>query len=48
MDHRTAYGLDRINKIYRIENQDAGLSFCIRPASTPIFTLFENIQQFSR
>ena len=35
MDHRTAYSLDRINKIYRIEEQDAGLSLCIRPASTP-------------
>ena len=37
MDQRTAYGLDRINKIYRIEEQDAGLSLCVRPASTPHF-----------
>ena len=37
MDQQTAYGLDRINKIYRIEGLDAGLSLCVRPASTPYF-----------
>jgi hypothetical protein len=37
MEQQSSFGLDKINKIYRIEGQDAGLSFCIRPASTPHF-----------